>query len=248
MPYSVSEIARIFGTTKGGIRFFEEEELVHPERRAGGSRVYGENNIIELFYLHKYCNYGLTIKEISRYFMDHNDKELEVIGEFLETKRQEAEQKARYNERVARWIGAYAEKIKTIDVYMEAFRLVAPPDQLILTGNPLAGKSAQRQEALRRWIAAAPLSKMIWLNRLEEGRVQEKERTAILVDKTDAEDMALPIPGEAKLMRTVPTLHKVIKLKSNRFEYIPDKVFEDLGREAAALGHVFRGYINAYLF
>jgi DNA-binding transcriptional MerR regulator len=248
MGYTIREVARIFGNTVGGIRFFEDAGLVNPGRDAGDNRTYTLENILELFYLRKYCTFGLKIREVAECFTAQTIKDIEDISGLLEIKQREAEERALYHRRSAEWIKEYNRKFKNLKTYLERFTPEQGEDYLLLMDDTLVGKSRQQQEVVKQWIAASPLSRISCITQMENGKVVSNQ-LVFSVKKSLAEELKIPMPSYTRLLKGAPCLYRVIKRKSSRYDPIPPATFESLAGEIEAQGHRCAGLVvNNVLF
>ncbi|MUK88992.1 MerR family transcriptional regulator [Ornithinibacillus sp. L9] len=62
--YSISDIAKQFGITTRTVRYYEELGLIHPERSAGGQRVFTRKEQIRLQLVFRGKKYGFSLEEI----------------------------------------------------------------------------------------------------------------------------------------------------------------------------------------
>jgi DNA-binding transcriptional MerR regulator len=252
MRYTIREIARLFGVTVGGIRFFEDRGLVNPERDISGNRVYNLGNILELAHLRKYCSFGITIKQVAEYFTAQNTKDFREVVRLLDVKEEEAKRKARYYEQSARWIASYNEKLKHVDEYIDHFTLITEPDYLMLIDgqcpdDPLVGKSRRQQELLCRWVEAQPLSSLRRIFHFEKGRMARSILT-LMIPKAQAEELALPIPANARTLKSCSSLYRIVKDNKTGPQPIDEKDSTSLVREVLALGHAFSGIMISTIF
>jgi DNA-binding transcriptional MerR regulator len=241
MSYTIREVARIFGNTVGGIRFYEEAGLVHPDRDSSDNRVYTLENILELFYLRKYCTFGLKIREVMEYFTDQNTKEIQDVSGLLKTKQREAEEQARYYQHSAEWIGQYNEKLENLETYIHSFTPEQPEDYLLLMDDALVSKSKQHQDVIKRWIAVSPMSRILRIAHIENKEVRSSQ-SAFAIRKSLAEELNLPMPAYTRVLRGAPCMYRVVKQKSSGFTPIPDETLvslinqiEEQGRRCSGL-------------
>ncbi|QQO09917.1 MerR family transcriptional regulator [Breznakiella homolactica] len=240
MQYSIHEIAKIFGNTPGAIRFYEEVGLVNPGRDGAGSRVYTKENIMELFYLRKYCSFGLKLREVVEYFNDQNTKDLDAVSALLSEKQKEAEQQARYYEKSAQWIRQYNEKITSLESYVDIFHPVSVPDYYLLMDEDFVGKSPRQQSAVQKWIAVSPLSRISVVSDFA-GRRLEKQRIAFSIQRENAEEFCLPLPPCTEMLDKGRCIYTVVKLESRDFDMIREEMYLDLISRMGNAGYAFSG-------
>ncbi|GHV63345.1 hypothetical protein AGMMS49587_13090 [Spirochaetia bacterium] len=240
MQYTIKEISRIFGNTVGGIRFYEEAGLVNPDRNQSDNRVYTTENIQELFYLRKYCTFGLKIREVAEYFTDQNTKDIQEINRLLKIKAAESEQKALFYQQAAQWTTNYNEKLSRLDEYLDHFIPEGTPDFLLLMDESLVSNAKPHQDAARRWIAAAPMSRISMITHFEKGRIKDS-RPVFLINKAIAESLQLPQPPYTRLLKGASCMYTIVKVKSTGFDFIGGEIFAALIKKLEAAGHVFSG-------
>jgi DNA-binding transcriptional MerR regulator len=245
MEYSIHEIARIFGITPGGVRYYEDAGLVHPRRDYNDTRKYSFDNILELFYHKKYGNFGFKIKEVGEYFIEPKHQSIDEITRLLEKRQEEAEARARAYQNTAQWIAWYRERLRSLDESMDHFIPQNPPDSLVLMDEDLVGKSRQRQDVIRQWIDASPMARITQLSFFREAKLVET-RHALLIDKLEAEKRGLPLSGARTLKG--PAMHRVVRLKGAGSPAIPPEVFEGLIGELEAGGLGFAGLAISNVF
>lgn len=66
MSYSIGELAKIVGMTTHGLRFYEKEGLVTPERK-GKNRVYSEEDKMWIEFLIHMKETGMSVKDMQQY-------------------------------------------------------------------------------------------------------------------------------------------------------------------------------------
>jgi len=63
MEYKISDIAKMYGTTNEGIRFFEKKGLIKGKRDSKGYRVYTKRDLFALIQCLNYTKLGFTLKQ-----------------------------------------------------------------------------------------------------------------------------------------------------------------------------------------
>ena len=64
MEYRIKDVAALLGMTTEGVRFFERQGVVTPQRNAGNNyRFYDRVQVIDLEQIQKYQKLGFTLKE-----------------------------------------------------------------------------------------------------------------------------------------------------------------------------------------
>ena len=64
MKYRIKDVAKLLGMTTEGVRFFERQGVVTPQRNAGNNyRFYDRVQVIDLEQIQKYQKLGFTLKE-----------------------------------------------------------------------------------------------------------------------------------------------------------------------------------------
>lgn len=233
MNYSINEIARLFGNTVGAVRFYEEEGLIKPARNESGKRVYTEENIFELFYLRKYCNFGMTIKEIMSSFHYQNNNMIEDIQACLEQKKIEAEHMARYYESSAKWIADYNDRIAHLDHYTTHLEQIDAPTYYAIAQDDFLSKDKRKQALTQKWIAQMPLSRISTI-RCYEGDVQSSSTTALIISKEDAELSCLEVPDYALTMKPCRCLYTILHVQNENFGPLASSLFTQKLSDAAA--------------
>lgn len=241
MQYTIREIARLFGNTVGAIRFYETEGLVNPQRDESGNRVYTMENILELFYLKKYCSYGLKIREVTEYFHEQNTKSLDDVEGLLEEKLVDAQAMALYYQKSAEWIARYQHTLRNLEHSVGRLVPIVAPDYYLLMDEQLVSKRKDRQEIAQKWIAAAPLTRISTLTRMEGGRILQKQ-ACFAADAQNARELRLPLPDYTKRLRGARCMHTILRIPSTGFDYIRDEDFLEGQQRMEAMGVTPSGY------
>ncbi|MDL2217188.1 MerR family transcriptional regulator [Christensenellaceae bacterium OttesenSCG-928-M15] len=226
MEYSIREIARLFGNTVGAIRFYEGEGLINPARDASGNRVYTDKNIFELFYLRKYCTFGLKIKEVAEYFHYQSENQVDGVCELLNEKRLEAQRLMRYYERSAKWIESYHRLLEKLDELVNGYELLEAPAYYAIVGEDFLTKNRAKQAIAQKWIAAAPLSRISYLKTYRDGALQNAERL-LIIKKESAQEMELPVPDYVQTLLPCRCLHTVLRSETGNFEAVDPKKYRE---------------------
>ncbi|WP_226674569.1 MerR family transcriptional regulator [Rossellomorea aquimaris] len=64
MNYSISQLAKDFNVTTRTIRYYEELELLHPDRSDSGRRLYSKRDVTRLKLIFRGKRFGFTLEEI----------------------------------------------------------------------------------------------------------------------------------------------------------------------------------------
>jgi DNA-binding transcriptional MerR regulator len=243
MEYTVKDLARIFGTTVGGIRFFEDAGMVHPQRKANGYRVYTLEDILELYYVRKYCSLGLKINEASEYFGTKNTKAIGDIAGLLADKQREVEWQVQYYKQALRWLIQYREKIDNLDSYCNDFRPVKLPAQYLLPlEDILAGGTNRHQDIVRQWIAAVPISQISIIGRWADSKLSA--RWEFTIDKKSAVKLRLPLDRPTRVFSGGLCLYRILKLPVIEKENLPVREsIVSLIRQIETMDYIFSGRI-----
>lgn len=67
MNYSIGEFALITNLSIYTLRYYEQENLIHPARKENGQRCYSENDIAWIQFIKRLKDTGMPIKEIQTY-------------------------------------------------------------------------------------------------------------------------------------------------------------------------------------
>lgn len=67
MDYSIGEFSKLIGISAFTLRYYEKEELIAPQRRENGRRVYSEDDISWVEFIKRLKDTGMPIKEIKKY-------------------------------------------------------------------------------------------------------------------------------------------------------------------------------------
>lgn len=74
----ISEFSRKTGVSLRSLRYYEEKELLCPERLGNGYREYRETDIERVRLIQMYFSLGLTVKEIMSFFQCAFDEQLKT--------------------------------------------------------------------------------------------------------------------------------------------------------------------------
>ncbi|TMU88379.1 MerR family DNA-binding transcriptional regulator [Bacillus sp. BHET2] len=64
MKYTITQLAKEFQVTTRTIRYYEELELLHPERNESGRRVYSKRDMTKLKLIFRGKRFGFSLEEI----------------------------------------------------------------------------------------------------------------------------------------------------------------------------------------
>ncbi|AYB45974.1 MerR family transcriptional regulator [Paenibacillus lautus] len=74
----ISELSRKTGVSLRSLRYYEEKELLRPERLDNGYREYRETDIERVRLIQMYFSLGLTVKEIMSFFQCAFDEHIKI--------------------------------------------------------------------------------------------------------------------------------------------------------------------------
>ncbi|MGG4344107.1 MerR family transcriptional regulator [Paenibacillus lautus] len=74
----IRELSRKTGVSLRSLRYYEEKELLSPDRQDNGYREYKETDIERVRLIQMYFNLGLTVKEIMSFFQCAFDEQLKI--------------------------------------------------------------------------------------------------------------------------------------------------------------------------
>lgn len=67
MNYAVGEFSALTGLGVHTLRYYEKEELIHPERLQNGRRLYAEKDVAWIQFVVRLKDTGMPIREIRKY-------------------------------------------------------------------------------------------------------------------------------------------------------------------------------------
>lgn len=67
MYYTIGEFAELTGLSITTLRYYEQEHLICPERKANGQRIYSEGDATWIAFIVRLKETGMPIREIRRY-------------------------------------------------------------------------------------------------------------------------------------------------------------------------------------
>ena len=67
MGYAIGEFSSISGISIHTLRYYEKENLIIPERRENGRRIYSDGDISWIQFIKRLKDTGMPIKEIQKY-------------------------------------------------------------------------------------------------------------------------------------------------------------------------------------
>ncbi|MBO0419716.1 MerR family transcriptional regulator [Vagococcus fluvialis] len=79
--FPMSSVMKITDLTARKIRYYEEQELIFPERNAGNNRLFSLNDIDRLLEIKEMISDDFSIKEIKKQFLKLEQKEKELSEE-----------------------------------------------------------------------------------------------------------------------------------------------------------------------
>jgi len=155
MGYTITDIAYFFNNTKGAIRFYEDKGFITPERNATGYRIYNAKDILQLFYLRRYREYGFSIQETIDYFRSDNVHSLNKLLVSLEEKDQELEQRQKELANMRLWLKDYQSKLRMFINYPDSFLLLKINGYIYLNID-FFEKGNKSKDIIHAWINASP--------------------------------------------------------------------------------------------
>ncbi|MBO0427994.1 MerR family transcriptional regulator [Vagococcus fluvialis] len=79
--FPMSSVMKLTDLTARKIRYYEEQELIFPERNAGNNRLFSLNDIDRLLEIKEMISDDFSIKEIKKQFLKLEQKEKELSEE-----------------------------------------------------------------------------------------------------------------------------------------------------------------------
>ncbi|MFW3589181.1 MerR family transcriptional regulator [Vagococcus fluvialis] len=79
--FPMSSVMKLTDLTARKIRYYEEQQLIFPERNAGNNRLFSLNDIDRLLEIKEMISDDFSIKEIKKQFMKLEQKEKELSEE-----------------------------------------------------------------------------------------------------------------------------------------------------------------------
>ena len=79
--FPMSSVMKLTDLTARKIRYYEEQELIFPERNAGNNRLFSLNDIDRLLEIKEMISDDFSIKEIKKQFIKLEQKEKELSEE-----------------------------------------------------------------------------------------------------------------------------------------------------------------------
>ncbi|NKC60209.1 MerR family transcriptional regulator [Vagococcus fluvialis] len=79
--FPMSSVMKLTDLTARKIRYYEEQELIFPERNAGNNRLFSLNDIDRLLEIKEMISDDFSIKEIKKQFLKLEQKEEELSEE-----------------------------------------------------------------------------------------------------------------------------------------------------------------------
>lgn len=79
--FPMSSVMKLTDLTARKIRYYEEQELIFPERNAGNNRLFSLNDIDRLLKIKEMISDDFSIKEIKKQFLKLEQKEKELSEE-----------------------------------------------------------------------------------------------------------------------------------------------------------------------
>lgn len=216
MKFTVSEIAFFFGNTKGAVRFYEEQGLIHPKRDKSGNRVYGYRDFLQLFYLKRYQKVGFTMRDTAEYFTSDSSHSLEEVIELTARRKEELQQQIVYLTRCSDWLVHYYEDLEKIKKRNFTVEMRELGDFYYLDEDFFAAMDKDAKKVLAEWIALIPFVTLHTdLIRVEDG-FEPRLGIGIFADYADL--CGLTIPSKAKLLKKAKVLTCIIEKNGKDFE------------------------------
>lgn len=163
--FTISEIAKIFSNTKSAIRYYEENNLISPERNDSGYRIYSFKNLMELFYLTRYKKIGFTLRQTNDFFTSKNTNGPEKVLKIAEDLSKDLEKRKIEIEKSLSWLEDYKNDLYFICDKNEMIRKVTLPSYYYIRETDVSSLKKSEILVLSKWVDDIPNSTV--LNRVD---------------------------------------------------------------------------------
>ncbi len=197
--YDISEVARLFGMSPSGLRFYEEKGLVTPVRTESGRRKYSQRDLQGLMYLTKIHSLGITLDETFAFFHYGNTKDERETGALMRGKVAEVRSQAAYYERLAKYLEMNGSILSNPESYIDKWRIQKVPDYYCLCMTPFFGKGEAMQERLSEWIRIAPMCQTLSIWGFDGNRTVRR-CVGYGVERAYADNIGLPFRDVAQIL------------------------------------------------
>ena len=228
--YDISEAARLFGITPGGVRYYESLGLIRPARSESGRRKYSVTDLQSLMFLRSVRARGLSPEEIREYFHCDSCRSLEDVGRFMAAKAQEMRRQAAYYKMLAQhtqWLG---EALSRAQAQSGRLMPVTTQEYYVLCSKPLFGKGAAQQKLLARWIASAPICTMLRVAYMEEREITLRQ-IGFAIRKADADCLDLPLRDQAVVIPAAPSYEMILRVANSERFGLSDEEYQSIYRQ-----------------
>ncbi|MCR0571066.1 MerR family transcriptional regulator [[Clostridium] innocuum] len=128
--YKISQIAKLLGLSSDTIRFYEKKGLVHPSVNPDNQyREYNLDNILELLDIIYYRHLDISLQDIQSIC---TSKSRENMYELLLKKKQETEEKIRYEQQLLKKLTCISETYQRVESNQNICSIKAFPASVIL--------------------------------------------------------------------------------------------------------------------
>lgn len=203
MEYDISDIARLFGLSPSGLRYYESLGLISPQYTESGRRKYTQKNLSELMYVRFLRSLGISTEETRSRFLGTQRNEPYLTSDFLHVKAEEMRQKAVYYQRLSELLDAYGSllSLREGEFFIKS---TDPKDYYFLSFEHVFKRKNQKQAA--QWVKLMPLCAMCETVTVADQRL-DSATLGLLVSRLNAEETALPLIQEAELLSAASSLH-----------------------------------------
>ena len=230
LNYSVNDVARVLGLTPGALHYYEREGLIKAKKEPNGRRYYDIADLWRLLSYEKYHQMEFPIKTVISQFSVDGGK-LETIEQRVRDKRDEALEKRRYFERLAKYIDVHLAGIKLISELLGKYAFDRAPSMLFLydAESGWISKNRKAQAISQSWVKAMPATRLSVLLPAEDYDKVESGVDAVFGYSAFPEtvkELELPTGLNTRRFPPVSCLHTIVG-REHDFVFDPKSAFTE---------------------
>lgn len=213
MKYYIGEMADLFNNTTGAIRFYEENNLVNPERDESGNRVYSTFDFLKLFYLKRYQKVGFTIRETQQFFSSSNTNPLSKITSIVDHKKEEIKEEIEKLHYVLEWLTNYETDLAKAINQDESISHSKMEELLVFDVDQMDLSNKKTKKTFKQIISLIPLSNVY----IKTGEQQHKT-FCISLPKRIADQFKIEVSQSYELIKSSHVANMIISKDGENFK------------------------------
>ena len=196
MEYKIGDIAKMFGTTNEGIRFFEKKGLIKGKRDSRGYRVYTKQNIFMLGQCLMYTQMGFSLKQAQELFSS------EQISSVIKIFERQIQKKKLYVQKETALLSCLEERKAAIEhSFLNVGRVIIeriPGIYIYKSELPLGSDELNEKIYSPSMLNLTPMAfSGVYFDRVEDGQYTTPGKKCYYVNEKQAKKFDIELPPDA---------------------------------------------------